>query len=147
MAEIKIEMLTDASEETAEQLNALMHQLTPRAQVLDAGRLRKILNSSGSLYVARDGDKIVGTVCRLDLYHPVRTKCWIEDMVVDQNYRGQGIAANLLTAAIEGVPAEAISVNLNSKIDRVDSHRLYSKLGFKTREDTRVWRLELPAGR
>ncbi len=140
MAEVTIERLTEATPEAATQMTALLEQLTKHAEKLDLDRLKRILASSGALYVALDDGVIVGTVYRVDMHHPVRSKSWVEDLVVDEGHRGQGIARKLMEMLIADVPEEIVSVNLNSKVDRVDSHRLYAKLGFEVREDTRIWR-------
>lgn len=144
MAEVVVEQLTEATERAVTELAQLLRQLTLRAQALDVARLQRIIDAPGGLYVALAEGRIVGTVCRLDLYHPVRTRCWLDDLVVDETFRGQGIALRLMEAAITGAPAEAVSVGLSSKLSRVDSHKLYKKLGFEVREDTRIWRLMLP---
>lgn len=145
MADVTIEQLTESTPEAAEQLAELLKQLTLNAQPLTVERLQLIVDAPGSLYVARSEGRIVGTVCRLELHHPVRTKCWIEDMVVDEVFRGQGVARRLMERAIAEAPAGADSINLNSNVARVDSHRMYAKLGFEVREDSRIWRLKLPA--
>jgi len=139
MAEVVIERLREATPEAAEQLNGLMDQLTKNAQQLDKTRLERILGANGALYVAKADGVIVGTVYRVDMHHPVRSKSWIEDLVVDENYRGQGIARKLMETAIAEAPPEMVSVSLNSNISRVDSHKLYAKLGFEVRDDTRIW--------
>ncbi|HEX3082780.1 MAG TPA: GNAT family N-acetyltransferase [Candidatus Saccharimonadia bacterium] len=143
MAEITIERLTEVTPAAVSQLAALVVQLSKSPQPLDEARLGQIIAATGALYVARDGDTIVGTVYRVDMHHLVRSKSWLEDLVVDENYRGQGIARRLMERAIGDTPPEMVSINLNSKLDRVDSHKLYEKLGFEVREDTRIWRRTL----
>jgi ribosomal protein S18 acetylase RimI-like enzyme len=143
MADVIIEQLTEATPEAAKQLESLLEQLTQHAQPLDVKRLQQIIDGSGAVYVARGDGKIVGSVTRLDLRHPVRTRCWIDDLVVDSQWRGQGIAQKLMERAIADAPQDAVSVRLSSKVSRVDSHRLYSKLGFEVREDSRMWTLKL----
>jgi len=144
MADAVIERLTEATAEAAQQIDELLGQLTEHAETLDADRLALIVGSPGALYVARVDGVIVGIICRVDLHHPVRSKAWVEDLVVDEKYRGQGIARRLFETLIAEVPSEIVSLNLNSKVSRTDSHRLYSKLGFEVREDSRIWRLVLP---
>jgi GNAT superfamily N-acetyltransferase len=146
MAEVVIERLTEATSEAAEQIDGLMKQLTEHAEPLDVTRLGLILASPGALYVARADEAIVGMICRVDLHHPVRSKAWVEDLVVDEGYRGQGIARRLFETLIAETPPEIVSLNLNSKVSRVESHRLYAKLGFEVREDSRIWRLVTAAG-
>ncbi|KAG2219517.1 hypothetical protein INT45_002834 [Circinella minor] len=68
----------------------------------------------------------------------------IEDVIVDDNYRRQGIATKLLQEAIErGVKDfDARTIDLTSRPDRDAANKLYKKLGFKQRE-TNVYRYEV----
>lgn len=143
MSAITITKLTEATEVAAEQISSLLAQLTDHAEPMNTARLQRALEMSGFVYVAKDGDVIVGTVTRVDVHHLVRSKSWIEDFVVDEGYRGQGIATQLLEKAITEAPKSITSINLTSKSKREGSHRLYAKLGFVEREDSAVWRLSL----
>ncbi len=144
MAEVVIEILTEATPEAVEQINHLLPQLSLEAKNLDLERLDQIVQMAGSLYVARVDGVIRGMVQRVDVYQPRRIKSWIEDYVVDKAFRGQGIATQLMRTAIGEAPFEAESVNLTSKTVRKDAHKLYAKLGFVQRDETTVWRLMLP---
>jgi len=143
MADAVIERLTEVSVQAVEQIGGLLTQLTTSAEMLTPERLGRVLAMPGGVYVARVQGRIVGTVQRVDVSHSVRTKCWIEDFVVDEAFRGQGIATRLLETAIAEAPAEAGSINLTSNLTRVSSHRVYARLGFKMRDDTTLWRLGL----
>lgn len=143
MADVVIEELTEASEMAAEQIAALLPQLTEHQQGIDVDRLSRVLATPGALYVARLEGVIVGMVQRVDVHHVVRMKSWIEDFVVDEAVRGMGIATDLLIAAVAGAPQGTLSINLTSKTDRSDSHRLYAKLGFELRDNATLWRLGL----
>ncbi len=143
MAGVVIERLNEVTPEAVEQIGVLLPQLTPYSQKLTLERLERALTMPGALYVARAEGRIVGTVQRVDVSHLVRTKCWIEDFVVDEALRGQGIATRLIETAIAEAPTEASSINLTSNPTRVGSHRLYAKMGFERREDTNMWRLGL----
>jgi GNAT superfamily N-acetyltransferase len=120
-----------------------MKQLSSRPEPLDEVRLRQILAGDTAVYVARVDGRIVGSVSRLEMRHPVRTNCWIEDLVVDENYRGMKIAQRLMEMAVAEAPAEAVNIGLSSKVERAGSHRLYEKLGFVERDDSHMWRLKL----
>jgi GNAT superfamily N-acetyltransferase len=144
MADAVIEILTEATPEAVEQINHLLPQLSLKAKNLDLARLKQIVQMSGSTYVARVDGAIVGMAQRVDVYQPRRIKSWIEDYVVDEAFRGQGIATRLLRMAIDEAPPAAESVNLTSKLVREDAHKLYAKLGFVQRDETTVWRLILP---
>jgi len=145
MADAVIERLTEATPEAVGQINRLLPQLSLKAKNLDLARLGQIVEMPGSMYVARVDGVIVGMVQRVDVFQPRRIKSWIEDYVVDEAFRGQGIATRLLKTAIDEAPTEAESVNLTSKLVREDAHKLYAKLGFVQRDETTVWRLILPA--
>ena len=143
MTDAVIERLTEATPEAAEQISAILPQLTPRQEGIDTERLALVLAGPGAVYVARVDGVIVGMIQRVDVHHIVRTKSWIEDFVVDEAHRGQGIASKLLETAIAGAPTEAASINLTSKQARTESHRVYSKFGFELRDGDTVWRLNL----
>jgi GNAT superfamily N-acetyltransferase len=143
MAEVSIEHLRAATPDAARQIGLLLPQLTSRADELTLERLARVLAMPGAVYVARAEGRIVGLVQRVDVSHSVRTKCWIEDFVVDEAFRGQGIASRMLELAIREAPKEASSMNLTSGTSRVESHRVYAKLGFKLREETALWSLGL----
>jgi GNAT superfamily N-acetyltransferase len=145
MATVTIEQLNTSTTQDAEQIAALLPQLTEHHEGITPDRLAQVITTPGAVYVARSEGRIVGMIQRVDVSHVVRMKSWIEDFVVDENSRGQGIATMLLEAAIAGAPVETASINLTSKSTRANSHRLYAKLGFELREDATLWRLARPS--
>jgi ribosomal protein S18 acetylase RimI-like enzyme len=78
-------------------------------------------------------------------YHaPTGKKAWIEDVVVDDNYRGLGVGKNLTNFAIQFTKdQQADVVMLTSKPSRVSANNLYKKVGFEQRE-TNVYRIVQP---
>ena len=143
MTEAVIERLSAATPESAEQISRLLPQLTPRAQGIDVERLSRVVAGPGAVYVARVEGQIVGIIQRVDVHHVVRTKSWIEDFVVDEAVRGQGIATKLMQMAIDETPADSKSINLTSSTSRTSSHKVYAKFGFQLRDNATVWRLDL----
>ena len=74
---------------------------------------------------------------------PARKKSRIEDVVVDEKYRGRGIATKLVNYAIEKAKNNGvISLDLTSRPERENASKLYLKLGFKKR-NTNVYRIKL----
>ena len=64
----------------------------------------------------------------------------IEDVVVDERSRGQGVGRLLNEAALElARAAGAVTVDLTSRPSREAANRLYLNLGFVVR-DTNVYR-------
>jgi ribosomal protein S18 acetylase RimI-like enzyme len=70
-------------------------------------------------------------------------RAWIEDVVVDQSARGQGVGEALGRAALSrAAAAGARTVDLTSRASREAANRLYRRLGFEQR-DTNVYRILL----
>lgn len=75
---------------------------------------------------------------------PTGVRAWIEDVVVDEAARGQGVGAELTGAAIRLANQRgARTVDLTSRPSREAANRLYQRLGFVQRE-TNVYRFEGP---
>lgn len=73
---------------------------------------------------------------------PTGIRAWIEDVVVDEAARRQGIAEALNREALRrATEAGARTVELCSRPSREAASRLYQKFGFKER-DTNVYRFE-----
>ncbi|MFZ2188168.1 MAG: GNAT family N-acetyltransferase [Candidatus Moraniibacteriota bacterium] len=67
----------------------------------------------------------------------------IEDVVVGETFRGQGLGGKLMDELIRvAKDQKVIHINLTSRPERVASHKLYLKKGFFLR-DTGVYRLNL----
>jgi ribosomal protein S18 acetylase RimI-like enzyme len=70
-------------------------------------------------------------------------RAWIEDVVVDDAARGQGMGEALTLAAIERARQEgAKTVDLTSRPSREAANRLYQRVGFKPRQ-TNLYRFDL----
>jgi len=73
---------------------------------------------------------------------PTGLRAWIEDVVVDDAARGQGVGAELTREAARlARAAGARTVDLTSRPSREAANRLYERLGFRPR-DTKVYRLD-----
>ncbi len=85
----------------------------------------------------------MGTLTLAVFRIPTGVRAWIEDVVVDEAARGQGVGEALTLAAVElARNAGARSVELTSRPTREAANRLYRRLGFEERE-TNVWRFVL----
>ena len=97
------------------------------------------------LFIARDTgtDTIVGTLTLAFFRIPTGLQARIEDVVVDQVARGQGVGELLTNAAIDRARgAGAKAVGLTSRPAREAANRLYLRMGFEVRQ-TNVYRLKL----
>ena len=68
--------------------------------------LERIVADPGTtLFVARDGGRIVGMLTLAVFTIPTAVRAWIEDVVVDEGSRGSGVAAALVQAALDRADA------------------------------------------
>lgn len=97
----------------------------------------EIANAIRSYFVAKDGQKIVG-FCSLHI-HTI-TLAEIRSLVVDSNYRGNGIGKKLVQEAIK----EAIFYGLEEILVLTYQKEFFEKLGFveiskEKIPDSKIW--------
>lgn len=91
---------------------------------------------------SRDG-AIVGSLTLVLFRIPTGVRAWIEDVVVDEAVRGNGVGEALSRHAIAVAAARgARTVDLTSRPSREAANRLYKRVGFAPRE-TNVYRYSL----
>jgi ribosomal protein S18 acetylase RimI-like enzyme len=89
------------------------------------------------------GGHVVGMLTLAVFLLPTGIRAWIEDVVVDDEARGSGVASALVQAGLERARAQgARTVDLTSRPEREAANRLYVRLGFVSRE-TNVYRYTL----
>jgi ribosomal protein S18 acetylase RimI-like enzyme len=142
-------VITVAPAETADDdlraaVSALLPQLSSSAlPPTTDGLARIIADPATTLFVARDGDRIVGMLTLACFEVPSGVRAWIEDVVVDEAARGAGVAAALVQAALDRSDRlGARTVDLTSRADREAANRLYLRMGFEIRV-TNVYRRTL----
>ena len=87
--------------------------------------------------------QIVGTATLATFQSPTGIHGWIEDVVVDEDYRHKGIEKALTEACIHKARELGLrEVNLSSNPSRVAANKLYHSMGFIQRE-TNVYRYPL----
>ncbi len=127
-------------------VGALVPQLSSSSPPPSAETLARIVESPGAtLFVAHDGGRVVGMLTLVTFEIPTAVRAWIEDVVVDENARGKGVAAALVQAALHrSSEVGARTVDLTSRPDREAANRLYVRMGFERRA-TNVYRRTLDA--
>ncbi len=138
-----IERVQEATEELAEAFGRLIPQLTPHRPPPTLQDLEHLLRSESSiLLVARWPDRagtIIGALTLILYRTPTGLHARIEDVVVEEAYRGRGIGEALMRQALETARhAGADGVALTSNPRRVAANRLYQRLGF-TRWETNTY--------
>jgi ribosomal protein S18 acetylase RimI-like enzyme len=144
MMAITVQVAQQATEELLAGLNDLLPQLSSSAPPLEIADLERIVSSSAiNLFVATDGDVVVGSLTLAIFPIPTGLRAWIEDVVVDGTVRGVGVGEALTHAAIDEARRRgARSLDLTTRPSRESANRLYRKLGFEMRE-TNVYRFSL----
>ena len=145
MGDCTISLLTSSDATTVKALRMLIKQLTGRDSSFGEEELRQTLQDNASrLFVMRREDAIIGmlTLC---IYHcPTARKVWVEDVVVDSAYRGQGLGKELVAFAIDYVEKNLApcSLMLTSRPERIAANELYRKAGFEQRQ-TNVYKIDI----
>ncbi len=141
MAEIEIEAVSELTATLVDSIAALIPQLSSSAAAPRREDLQRVVASSAMALLIAKSDDIVKGMLTLAVFHvPTGARAIIEDMVVDERHRGQGIAAALVQNALARAEAAgARTVDLTSRPSREAANRLYRKLGFEQRE-TNVYR-------
>jgi ribosomal protein S18 acetylase RimI-like enzyme len=139
---VEIDVVRDVTGEVVAAFGRLLPQLSRSAKPLDAEALQALATREGNhLLVARVDGEIVGTLTLVILLIPTGARAWIEDVVVDEGARGQGVAAELTREAVRLARAAGVrTVDLTSRPSRAAANRLYERLGFQVR-DSKVYRL------
>ncbi len=141
----EVEQATEVTLELTAAFQRLAPQLSRSSPPPDADQLAEMIASPATtLLVARGDDgTIVGTLTLAMFRIPTGIRAWIEDVVVDEGARGQGVGEALTRAALgRAAEAGARTVDLTSRPSREAANRLYRRVGFERRE-TNVYRLTL----
>jgi len=138
---IEVERASAATAELAAAVARLVPQLSRTAAPPVPDELAELLEQRGiTLLVARDAEAIVGVLTLVVFRIPTGIKARIEDVVVDESARGQGVGEALTRQAVRlAGEAGAVHVELSSHPSREAANRLYRRLGFAERE-TNVYR-------
>ena len=139
---VLIEEATAVTPELVAAFRLLTPQLSRSAPAPGGHELAEMVRSPATiLLMARDGDKgLIGSLTLVLFRIPTGVRAWIEDVVVDKDSRGRGVAEVLCREALNRASAAgARSVDLTSRPSREAANRLYRRLGFVER-DTNVYR-------
>ncbi|MCC7117268.1 MAG: GNAT family N-acetyltransferase [Anaerolineales bacterium] len=142
---MQIEIITQADDELHQAFQRLVPQLTQNNPPPTPDFLQTLLReASSTLLVARNAaNEIVGALSLTVYRVPTGVRSIIEDVIVEQSARGQGIGVALMQKAIEIAKAKGASnIALTSNPLRVEANQLYLKLGFQKRA-TNAYQLKL----
>jgi len=142
---IEIEIVNNITDDVVEAFQRLIPQLSKSCPAPSKRQLEDILKqeSCAKLIVARNNNKIIGSLTLILFQIPTGTRLWIEDVVVDESQRGLGVGEMLTRFAVNYAKTQrARTIDLTSNPSREVANKLYQKVGFKLR-DTNVYRIDL----
>ncbi len=145
MARVKVEIATTLTPAIVDAVERLVGQLSRSAAPPTTAELSDIVSSPATdLFIAiDDGGTIIGTATLVTFRIPTGMRAWIEDVVVDEAGRGQGVGTVLTEAMVERAQELGCrTVDLTSRPLRESANRMYQRAGFVAR-DTNVYRLDL----
>ncbi|MFD2262990.1 GNAT family N-acetyltransferase [Lacibacterium aquatile] len=139
-----ITRLIVATPEATQDIAALVAQLSSDAPAPSQADLAAILASpTNDMLIAQSEGVIIGMTTLVTIRTATGSRCFIDDVVVLDSHRGQGLGEALIQAAIRLARDHgAKKIDLTSRPSREAANRLYRRLGFVLR-DTNAYRLVL----
>ncbi|MEE1613012.1 GNAT family N-acetyltransferase [Microvirga sp. CF3016] len=136
MSELQIETVSAVTPELVEGVNRLLPQLTSSPKTLSWRDLEAIVASSSSLIILARCDQEPAGMLTLGWFSaPTGPRAFIDDVVIDERYRGRGIGEALVRSALDHARRlGANTVDLTSRPAREAANRLYRRIGFEQRE-------------
>ncbi len=141
---VKFEELGNVTTKALAEINILIPQVSSSAQALSYAALLDIIKDNAITFVvARDGGTIIG-FGTLAIYHSISSKRGrIDHMVIDEQYRGQGLGEKLMQKLIDIAKEHKVTrIELTSRPSREAANKLYQKMGFEIHE-TNFYQLKL----
>lgn len=139
---VRIRIADEVTPKLVDSYKKLIPQLSTSSLPPTEEELDQIIRSDASmiLIAENNNNEIVGTMTLVLFHIPTGLRAWIEDVVVDNDHRGEGIGKKLNQKALQiAEKAGAKTVELTSRPARESANRLYQDLGFQKRE-TNVYR-------
>jgi len=141
---IEYRKLEKEDSKLVKEINSLYKQLSSHHEEIEAEKVQAIFDRANVFVLgAFDEEKMVG-IASLHIVEMIAgSHGLIEEVVVDENYRRQGIARGLVEHLLEeGKNRRLKCAELTSNPKRVAANNLYQSLGFEQRE-TNVYRMNL----
>ena len=146
---MKIVEVDHVNEDLFRVFQSLIPQLTTSCEIPTQEELKSIVEAdTTSVLIAVDDsirpEKIVGTLTLIIYRIPTGYVARIEDVVVEQDSRRQGVGKLLVEAALRQARKAGVkAVDLTSNPARVAANELYLNIGFKKR-NTNLYRYTYP---
>lgn len=136
-----IEEVTANTTGLTDAINRFLCLLTSTGHPITESDLAALIASGNShLFVAIDEQGSYAGMITVGIYRsPTGKKAWIEDVVVDEAYRGRGVGKQLTQHAIAFARLQQVKLlSLTSNPARIAANQLYPNVGF-LRKETNVY--------
>jgi len=136
---MRVEHVTEASDELVETICALLPQLTEARTPPTLDQLKDVVTNQTLLVARGDDGTVLGTLTFVLYRVSSGVKGRIEDVIVDESARGQGVGEALVREGMRlANEAGVLMLELTSMPYRQAANRLYRRLGF-VRKPTNVY--------
>ncbi|HEX5946706.1 MAG TPA: GNAT family N-acetyltransferase [Acidimicrobiales bacterium] len=142
---MKVEIATTLTPAIVDAVERLVPQLSRSNPPPTTNELGDVVSSPATdLFIAIDDTGTVIGMATLAVFRiPTGLRAWIEDVVVDEAGRGQGVGEALTNGMVARARELGCrTVDLTSRPSREAANRLYKRAGFELR-DTNVYRLDI----
>lgn len=136
MENVRVFEVRECKEEYLVAVNRLLGQLSTKECVLSRDDFENMVGSATNhLFLLLYGSAIIGMLCVCVYVCPTGRKAWIEDVVVDSEFRGRAFGKLLVNHAMDYVKSLGnVAVMLTSRPTRIAANALYRSVGFKIKE-------------
>lgn len=117
-------------------INKLLSQLSSSGKCITEEVLKEIIESDSSeIYFMKEGDNVIGMFTLGFYISPTGRKCWLEDVVIDKDFRGRSLGKLLMQKVMDIVTERGnITLMLTSKPSRIAANKLYQSSGLDKKE-------------
>lgn len=143
MEQIVIKEIAAFEAGIVEAVNRLINQLVSTPMVFTEQAFRDLIASSSShLFLVYVEGEVAGMLTLGTYVSPTGVKYWVEDVVVDEAFRGRSLGRKLIDHAIGYVAKRGnATLMLTSKPARVAANHLYQSAGFQSKQ-TNVYKMD-----
>ena len=142
MENMFIQEVDVVTEDFVKAIQSLLAQLTSSPVSFEQHDLEQLVASPSSrLFFIYCEGQIAGMLTLGSYLTPTGPKTWVEDVVIDEHFRGRSLGKKLMEFAIaEAGKIRANQLMLTSKPARVAANALYQAVGFESKQ-TNVYRM------
>lgn len=125
-----------------ESINYLLTLLTSNPKEITLAGLDQVSQNTRLLLALDENHQIIGMASLALINIPTGKSGRIEDVVVDDKFRGQGIGTSLIKQLIaEAEKLHLKRIDLTSKPARIEANQMYQNIGF-SKYETNVYRMK-----